>query len=275
MKAVRGTGRKTLIVLAVSLCALLVFSAGCSKKKAEPVPTQPETKTEVAPPPAANAISALDVTPASIEQGQSAQITASGTEGRSVKAMLTGPDGVTRNVALTGTGGSYTGTLSGTDSLAPGTYRLSAEMTGGGVDAATFTSGKTLTVTEKKPTYADCRALATELAGGAKIFFDFDKSDVRPETRTVISGLAARMANLEGAERLTIEGHCDERGTIEYNLALGGRRAKAIRAAFEAAGVKVTMADVSRGEENPVVRNASSEDDHQRNRRAELILQCR
>lgn len=275
MRTVLGIHRNKLIVVAAVIAAVSLF-AGCSRKKsAEQLPTQAQAEAEVTPPAEPNRITGLDVSPASIEQGQSAQLSATGTAGRSVAATLTAPGGATRQVNLSGTGGSYAGTLSGTESLAPGTYRLSAQMTGGGVDPANFTSDRTLTITQKAPSFAGCKALASELAGTTQVYFDFDQSALRADATSYIQGLAGRMRGIEGLDRLTIEGHCDERGTIEYNLALGGRRAKEVRAAFESAGVSVAIADISKGEESPVVRNASTEEDHQKNRRAVITLTCR
>jgi peptidoglycan-associated lipoprotein len=91
---------------------------------------------------------------------------------------------------------------------------------------------------------------------------------------TYLEGLAQRLGNLPGSYSVLVEGHCDERGTIEYNLALGGRRASAVRDVLAGLGV-TSVETISKGEEEPVVPNASSEDEHQRNRRAVLRLQCR
>jgi peptidoglycan-associated lipoprotein len=83
------------------------------------------------------------------------------------------------------------------------------------------------------------------------VYFDYDKSDIRPEQRDRIT------TNAEIFRRWTdwpvsIEGHCDERGTVEYNLALGERRALAAKQALVAAGIEgARLSTVSYGEERP------------------------
>jgi peptidoglycan-associated lipoprotein len=76
---------------------------------------------------------------------------------------------------------------------------------------------------------------------------------------------------------MTIEGHCDERGTIEYNLALGARRAAAVRKALQSLeGMQdLAIETVSRGEEEPAIPDARTEQQHAKNRRAEITLHCR
>ena len=73
---------------------------------------------------------------------------------------------------------------------------------------------------------------------------------------------------------LTVEGHCDERGSIEYNLSLGQRRARAVRDYLVnkpgLSGVNIGL--ISKGEEEPAVPNARTEDQHQQNRRAEFSV---
>ena len=101
------------------------------------------------------------------------------------------------------------------------------------------------------------------------IYFDFDKSNVRPEYRGIVSAHAAYTAANSSA-RVTLEGHADERGTREYNLALGERRAQSVADVFMALGVSAAnIENVSYGEENPV---ADSHDDSawRLNRRVEI-----
>ena len=85
------------------------------------------------------------------------------------------------------------------------------------------------------------------------VFFDFDKSGIRDDQK---APLGEDVAWLKGSPRvkITIEGHCDERGTAEYNLALGERRAKAVKDYLVAAGIPAErIATVSYGEERPFV----------------------
>ena len=64
------------------------------------------------------------------------------------------------------------------------------------------------------------------------IHFDYDKSDIRPEDRSILQSDAAALRTILGMDAnfsVTIEGHCDERGSAEYNIGLGDRRASAVR----------------------------------------------
>jgi peptidoglycan-associated lipoprotein len=88
---------------------------------------------------------------------------------------------------------------------------------------------------------------------GDRVFFDFDKYDLKPDARSTLDRVAAWM-NSYPSVTLTIEGHCDERGTREYNLALGERRATASRDYLIALGVSADrLRTVSYGEERPAV----------------------
>ena len=85
------------------------------------------------------------------------------------------------------------------------------------------------------------------------VFFDFDKTTIRDDQK---GALAADVAWLKAnpAAKVVVEGHCDERGTAEYNLGLGERRAKAVRDALVAAGVEASrIRMVSYGKERPFV----------------------
>ena len=84
-----------------------------------------------------------------------------------------------------------------------------------------------------------------------KIYFDFDKSELKPEVRSILNKKAAWLrANPE--YKVRIEGNCDERGTNEYNMALGERRAEAAWKYLNALGVSGnSMSTISYGEERP------------------------
>ena len=100
-------------------------------------------------------------------------------------------------------------------------------------------------------------------------YFDFDKSDLKPEAREALVYHANRLkANPNMTVRL--EGHADERGTREYNLALGERRAQSVQRYLQVQGVSSNqMETVSYGEERPVA-SGTSESAYARNRRVEL-----
>lgn len=103
------------------------------------------------------------------------------------------------------------------------------------------------------------------------VYFDFDSYVVKDEYRPVVSSYAKVLTGAS-QRRLTIEGHTDERGGREYNLALGQKRAEAVRKSLELLGVKdAQMEAVSYGEERPAAQGAT-EEAWAKNRRAELNL---
>ena len=102
------------------------------------------------------------------------------------------------------------------------------------------------------------------------IYFDFDQSDLRPEAREILN-VKAEVLRRYPDIRIRIEGHCDERGTVEYNLALGERRAEAARAYLIDLGIDPDrITTVSYGEERPAVEG-SNEAAWSQNRRDEFI----
>jgi len=102
------------------------------------------------------------------------------------------------------------------------------------------------------------------------IYFDFDRSEIRPEYASVISAHAKHMAAF-GAARVRLEGHTDERGSREYNIALGERRAQAVRRALLLQGAADgQLTTVSYGEERAAVEG-SEEASYEKNRRVEIL----
>lgn len=103
------------------------------------------------------------------------------------------------------------------------------------------------------------------------IYFDFDKSNLRPDAREAAEFNAGVLAQYTDWSVL-IEGHCDERGTDEYNLALGERRAVTVKDFFIDYGIDVTrITTVSFGEERPM-DSGHNEDAWAKNRRAALVI---
>ena len=109
-------------------------------------------------------------------------------------------------------------------------------------------------------------------AGGIKVvYFDFDSYVVKDEYRPMLEA-SAKQLGADGKKRLMLEGHADERGGREYNLALGQKRAEAVQKALVLLGAQAAqMEAVSYGEERPA---AAGGDDAAlaKNRRVELIL---
>jgi peptidoglycan-associated lipoprotein len=118
---------------------------------------------------------------------------------------------------------------------------------------------------------AQAAAPAAEAPSLKDIFFDFDMSVIRPDQRPVLDeNVAWLKANPQAT--VTIEGHCDERGTPEYNIALGERRATAVKDHLVAAGVDAArMRTVSFGEERPFVMG-HDESAWKWNRRAHFLV---
>lgn len=110
---------------------------------------------------------------------------------------------------------------------------------------------------------------AAALPAITTVYFDFDTSNVRSEFNDVLNGHAAYLIENPDA-KLVLEGHCDERGTREYNLALGERRGNAVRNYLTLQGVDAAQITVeSFGKEKPAVRG-NTEEAYKVNRRVEF-----
>jgi peptidoglycan-associated lipoprotein len=106
------------------------------------------------------------------------------------------------------------------------------------------------------------------------VYFDFDKSDIKPQFEAAVGCHAKYLRQFPGA-RVTLEGNADERGTREYNLGLGERRGNAVSSALGAAGASTAQLNVvSYGEERPVCKE-HTEDCWQKNRRVEIVYTSR
>ncbi len=118
--------------------------------------------------------------------------------------------------------------------------------------------------------------VATEIEDEAEaifkdVLFDFDKYNIMPDARPVLDSVASRL-NKNKEVKIIIEGHCDERGTNEYNLALGEKRAKATRDYLVSLGVSpVRISLITYGEEKPVCIE-QDEGCWQQNRRAHFVI---
>ena len=106
---------------------------------------------------------------------------------------------------------------------------------------------------------------------GDRVFFDFDKSDIKPEGRQILQRQADWLKKYPNVT-VTVEGHCDERGTREYNLALGERRASAVKKILVALGVPANrVSTISYGKERPAVVG-SNEAAWAQNRRGVTVI---
>ncbi len=104
-----------------------------------------------------------------------------------------------------------------------------------------------------------------------RVHFDFDKSNIRPDAEPVLQRKVSVLREYPGI-KLRIEGHCDERGSNEYNLALGQRRAESVRRYLMSYGLDAGRFQmISYGEERPLV-NAQNEQAWAQNRRADFVV---
>jgi peptidoglycan-associated lipoprotein len=108
------------------------------------------------------------------------------------------------------------------------------------------------------------------LSKSQTVFFAFDNSDIAGDYEDMLAAHAAYLTS-NPSLTVTLEGHADERGTPEYNIALGERRAQAVAKYLEALGVQASQISiVSYGEEKPLV-NDHNEQAYSKNRRAVLV----
>ena len=124
-------------------------------------------------------------------------------------------------------------------------------------------------------------AMGTDAAGSALggpgasqenriIYFEFDRFDIKPEYNAILQA-HARYLSSNSSARVRLEGHADERGSREYNIGLGERRAQTVRKALMLQGVsEAQITTVSYGEERPAVEG-SDESAYAQNRRVELV----
>lgn len=234
----------------------MVLTAGACKKHQVP-PAPPAAP----PPPAPKAT--LSVSPESIQRGGSATLTWSTQDATGVS--IDGIGSVQPN---------------GSQQVSPRssiTYHLTAQGPGGSADASTR-----LTVVEPPPpppptaeteqpsVPPDVAAAKLVEKNVRDIFFEYDRYDLRPEDQSVVDSDAAFLKS-HPAIKLTIEGHCDERGSTDYNLALGDNRANAAREALLRAGVSADQIKViSYGKEKPFCEE-STEACWQSNRRDHFV----
>jgi len=98
-----------------------------------------------------------------------------------------------------------------------------------------------------------------EASAGDRVFFAFDRSDITPEAQEILARQADWLRRYPNVT-VTIEGHCDERGTREYNLALGERRAQAVKNVLVALGIPASRINtISYGKERPIVVGSNEE----------------
>ncbi len=241
--------RQTLKALATVIALAAILMLGACKKKTAPPPPPP-------PPPAASPTAAISVSPDTVQQGQS--------------ATLTWQTSNATDVSIDGIGAvqpSGSQSVSPTDST---TYHLVAKGAGGTQEATTR-----LTVTQPPPPAATTPSPTDEDLFGRNvkdIYFDYDKSNIRADQDASIQA-DMLFLNQHPNVSFTIEGHCDDRGSTEYNLALGDQRASSVRNALTTAGISAgRIKTISYGKEKPFCLE-DNEACWQQNRRGHFVYQ--
>lgn len=255
------------MLTASALGALALFAAGCGGKKTPLPPPPPPPVTGQTTPgvttPAGQPTATLTAEPSRIERGQAVNL----------NWTTTNANDVSINNGL--------GTLpaSGTRSVSPSdttTYTLTANGPNGSTTATA-----TVTITSAPPPPGPITRAANP--GGTfesrvqselkDAFFDYDSVNIREDARAVLSAdadaLKRILADFPNAT-INVEGHCDERGSAEYNLGLGDRRASSARDLLVQLGVPTArLRTISYGKERPQCTEAD-EACYQKNRRAHL-----
>lgn len=241
--------------VALLLLAIIV-SGACRRRTAANVPTPPTPEPAR---PAAPTVT-IAVEPATIQRGQSATVRWSSTGATDLDLQP--------NFGRVETQGSVTVTPN--DSI---TYTLTGRGAGG-----TNTATARLTVTAPPPTpapAAPARPTETTLRERYErevqdAFFDYDQSDLRDDGRSALLKSAAFLKE-NSTVTVQIEGHCDERGSVAYNLGLGDRRANSARDFLISQGISADrITSISYGKEKPFCTEAS-ESCFQENRRAHIV----
>lgn len=138
------------------------------------------------------------------------------------------------------------------------------------VAPSTTTEGATTSSVSGSELSAEQQAMEAARAAGVIIYFDYDRAEIKPEFVPVVAA-HAKFLNGNPERRVRLEGHSDERGSREYNIGLGERRAQAVRRALMLQGVTENqITTVSYGEERPAVQG-SDESAYSKNRRVELV----
>jgi peptidoglycan-associated lipoprotein len=235
--------------LLISACALTLVVAGCNKKPPKATPS-----TYTPPPAAVKPTVSLSADKTTINPGESAKLTWTSTDAS--------------NVSIAPEVGAVT--AQGTTTVTPArstTYTITASGAGGNADATVSIAVNTAPVTEAPKTSSIDELFLQEVADA---YFDYDSAELRPDARQAIQKDAAFFKQYP-TMRVTIEGHCDERGSTEYNLALGQRRANAVMQYLVSLGIPESRLNAtSWGKEKPFCMEAT-EACYAKNRRGHFV----
>ncbi len=229
----------------------LAFAVGCAKKPAAAPPPAPPPP----PPPAAKPTVSLQASPTSINKGDSTTLSWTSTD---ATQLTIAPD----VGAVTAQGSTR---VTPSDST---TYTITASGPGGSADSSVRVTVSTPPPPPPPPPAIDYDALFLQEVKDA--YFDFNKADIRADAREALAKTADFLRKYPQI-KATIEGHCDERGSTEYNLVLGDRRAAAVKNYLVQLGISADrLSTVSYGKEKPFC-SESNEECWQRNRVGHLV----
>jgi len=242
----RSTVRK--VGLYITCLALLSFSAACKKKVATAPPAP-------APAPSPKPTVNLSASPSSIRPGDTVTLSWSSTNATDLS--------IDNGVGKVAPQGSTP--VSPTTST---TYTITASGPGGSDTASASVSVSAPPAPAPAPAGPSLSELFDQNIKDA--FFDFNKSDIRDDAREALTKDAEFLRSYPDI-RITIEGHCDERGSTEYNIGLGERRAQAAKNYLVSLGISAARIDtVSWGKEHPFCTE-HDEACWQQNRRAHFV----
>jgi peptidoglycan-associated lipoprotein len=240
-------GKFKMFSLIAALSGILLLAA-CSKKEAKVTPPPP-------PPPAAPTAT-LAASPNVIQQGQS--------------TTLTWQTSNANNITIQGLG---TVSTSGSRTVTPSTsetYTLVAEGPGGTRDATTRVTVNPVAAAQAvapQPSEEDLFAKNVK-----DVFFNYDKYDIRSDEVPATDN-DAQFLNQHPDVKIMVEGHCDDRGSEEYNIALGASRANSLKASLQQQGVSSDrIKTLSYGKEKPFC-TSDNEQCWQQNRRDHLVFE--
>ena len=247
------TKRQISVIWLVVLLA--IFPTACKKKAPPPPPPPPPVVQPPPPPPAAPTVTNFSAEPSSIERGQSSTLSWSVENATSISI-----DNGIGTVQATGSRRVFPN-----DST---TYTLTANGPGGS-KTATATVNVTAPPPPAPPPPAEKPSLDQRMSELKDCYFDYDKSDVRPDCRDALTQDANILKSILTDFPNTViqvEGNCDQRGSAEYNLGLGDRRATSAKDFLVSLGVAGDkLKTISYGKERPVCTD-ENEDCYQRNR---------
>ena len=247
-----GNFRNAAILLWLSLAGVVAIVGGCKKHVASVPPAQ------ATPVPTAQPTVTMTASPTTVNPGASVNLTWSSTNATDLsidpsvgKVAVEGSTPVTPTESTT-----YMITANGPGGTATATARVTVT---GGAAVVAPTSGTPAGISE----------LFEQNVRDA--FFDFNKADIRGDARDALTKDAEFLRSYSTVH-VTIEGHCDERGSTEYNLGLGQRRAQASKNYLVSLGISADRIDtVSWGKERPFCTE-STEECWQQNRRGHFVM---